>query len=100
MSEQQSESSSDESQKNIFAVENSGDEDSISDEDSFSNEDYGVVDMHPDGNEPYQDEPLAIPGQEYVLSFEEDKDGIPAATLEARFTKTCPVGEWQVHKFI
>ena len=56
--------------------------------------------MHSDDNEPYQDEPLAIPGQEYVLSFEEDKDGIPAATLEARFTKTCPVGEWQVHMLI
>ena len=49
--------------------------------------------MHPEGNEPYEDEPLAVPGQEYALNFQEDKDGIPAVTLEARFTKTCSVNE-------
>ena len=91
MSERQLDSSSDESQKDISAVESS------SDENYSSDKDYGVVDVHPEGNEPCQDEPLAIPGQEYVLNFEEDKDDIPAATLEARFTKICSVNEWQVH---
>lgn len=91
MSERQSDSSSEKSQRDILVAESSGDEG------SSSNEDYGAVDMHPNGNEPYQDEPLAIPGQEYVLNFEEDKDGIPAATLEARFTKICPLSEWQVN---
>ena len=41
-----------------------------------------------------QDEPLAVAGQEYALNFEEDKDGIPAETLEARYTKVIPVGHW------
>ena len=50
--------------------------------------------MHPDGNAPYQDEPLAIAGQEYELNFEKDKDGIPAETLEARFTKRIPLTSW------
>ena len=90
MSERQLDSSGDESQKDISAAESS------SDEDNSSDKDYGVVDMHPEGNEPYQDEPLAVPGQEYALNFEDDKDGIPAATLEARFTKISSVNEWQV----
>ena len=82
MSDQHSESSG-----NVSEV-------SLSAEESSNGEDFGVVDMHPDGNAPYQDEPLAIAGQEYELNFEEDKDGIPAETLEARFTKRIPLKSW------
>ena len=56
MSERQSDSSREESQQYILVAESSGNEG------SSSNEDYGIVDMHPNGNDPYQDEPLAIPG--------------------------------------
>ena len=79
--------------------ESSGDvsEQSLSTEgtqESSNGEDFDVVDMHPNGNALYQDEPLAVAGQEYALNFEEDKDGIPAETLEARYTKVIPVGHW------
>ena len=83
MSERQSESSSDESKRNVSAEES-----------STSDEDFGTVDMNPYGGEPYQDEPLAIAGLEATLNFEEDKDGIPAETLESRFTKIIPVSDW------
>ena len=46
--------------------------------------------MHPDSNAPYQDESFAIAGQEYELNFRENKEGIPAEMLEARFTKRIP----------
>ncbi|CAB4028332.1 Hypothetical predicted protein, partial [Paramuricea clavata] len=59
----------------------------LSADESSNGENYGVVDMHPDGNAPYQDEPLAIVGQDYNFRFEEDRDGISPETLEARFTK-------------
>ena len=79
--------------------ESSGDvsEQSLSTEgtqESSNSEDFDVVDMHPNGNAPYQDEPLAVAGQEYILNFEEDKDGIPAEMLEARYTKIIPVDHW------
>ena len=61
---------------------------------SSSDKAFGTVDMNPYGSEPYQDEPLAIAGQEATLNFEEDKDGIPAETLESRFTKIIPVSDW------
>ncbi|XP_028408213.1 uncharacterized protein LOC114530791 [Dendronephthya gigantea] len=67
---------------------------SLSTEESSNGEDFGVVYLHPDGNAPFQDEPLAIVGQEYKLNFEEDKDGIPAQTLEAKYTKLIPVNDW------
>ena len=82
MSDRQSESSGDISEPNLSA------------DDSSNGENYGVVDMHPDGNAPYQDEPLAIVGQDYDFRFEEDRDGISPETLEARFTKICPVSQW------
>jgi hypothetical protein len=50
--------------------------------------------MHPDGNAPYQDEPLAIVGQDCDFRFEEDRDGISPETLEASFMKICPVSQW------
>ncbi|CAB4042141.1 Hypothetical predicted protein [Paramuricea clavata] len=78
----QSESSGDISGPNLSADESS------------NGENYGVVDMHPDSNAPYQDEPLAIVGQDYDFRFEEDRDGISPETLEARFTKICPVSQW------
>ena len=55
----------------------------LSTEKSSDGENFSVVKIHPDGNAPYQDETLAIDGQEYDLNFEEDKDGISAETLEA-----------------
>ncbi len=76
MSERQSESSSDASRRSVSA------------EESSSDEDFGTVDMNPYGGEPYQDEPLAIAGQEATLNFKEDKDGIPAETLESRYIET------------
>ena len=82
MSDHHSESSADASEASLSA------------EESSNSEDFGVVDMHPDGNAPYQDKPLAVAGQEYELNFEEDKDGIPAETLEARYTKIIPVNQW------
>jgi hypothetical protein len=82
MSDRQSESSGDISGPNLSANESS------------NGENYGVVDMHPDGNAPYQDEPLAIVGQDCDFRFEEDRDGISPETLEARFTKICPVSQW------
>ncbi|CAB4009929.1 Hypothetical predicted protein [Paramuricea clavata] len=66
----------------------------LSADESSNCENYGVVDMHPDGNAPYQDEPLAIVGQDYDFRFEEDRDGISPETLEARFMKICPVSQW------
>ena len=58
-------------------------------------EDYGAVRLDP--GLPYQDEPLAIE-EEGALQyhFEEDPDGIPRETLEARFEKTVAVDQWYV----
>lgn len=58
-----------------------------------TDEDYGVVNLQ--AHAPYQDEPLAIPGQPRVV-YEEDKDGIPRETLEARFEKRIAVNDWYV----
>ena len=82
MSDRQSESSD-----KIFGPNLSADE-------SSNSKNYGVVDMHPDVNVPYQDEHLAIIGQDYDFRFKEDRDGISPETLEARFTKICPVSQW------
>ena len=57
-----------------------------------SDEDYGEVNLE-GAHAPYQDEPLAIPGQPRVV-FEEDKDGIPPETLEARYEKRVGVDIW------
>ena len=59
-----------------------------SSESSSTDEDYGVVNLQ--AHAPYQDEPLAVPGQARVV-YEEDKDGIPRETLEARFEKRIAV---------
>ncbi len=84
MSDQHSESSGDVSEQSL-STEGT--------QESSNGEDFDV-DMHPNCNAPYQDEPLAVAGQEYVLNFEEDKDGIPAEMLEARYTKVIPVDHW------
>ena len=60
---------------------------------SSSDEDYGVVNLQ--AHAPYQDEPLAVPGQARV-NYEEDKDGIPRETIEARFEKRIAVNDWYV----
>ena len=60
---------------------------------SSSDEDYGVVRLQ--GFAPYQDEPLAIPGQP-AFHFEEDKDGIPHAVLAARQEQRIVVDDWYV----
>ena len=54
--------------------------------------DYGIVNMG--ANLPYQDEPLAIPGQ--TFNFEEDRDGIPRDVLEARSENRIAVADWYV----
>ncbi|XP_065059440.1 uncharacterized protein LOC135692765 isoform X1 [Rhopilema esculentum] len=59
--------------------------------DSSTDGDYEVVNLQ--AHAPYQDEPLALPGQARV-NFEEDKDGIPRETLEARFEKRVAVNDW------
>ena len=58
---------------------------------SSTDEDYGVVNLQ--AHAPYQDERLAVPGQPRVV-YEEDKDGIPCETLEARFEKRIAVNDW------
>ena len=56
-------------------------------------EQFSLIDSSSDGDyAPYQDEPLALPGQARV-NFEEDKDGIPRETLEARFKNRVAVNE-------
>ena len=62
-------------------------------ESSSTDQDYGVVNLQ--AHAPYQDEPLAVPGQPRVV-YEEDKDGIPRETLEARFEKRIAVNDWYV----
>ena len=59
--------------------------------DSSTDGDYEVVNLQ--AHAPYQDEPLALPGQARV-NFEEDKDGIPRETLEVRFEKRVAVNDW------
>ena len=44
--------------------------------------------------EPYQDEPLASSSDDDVGADEADIDGIPLASLEARFEKRVTVDEW------
>eukprot|EP00794_Sanderia_malayensis_P013078 gene13078-14421_t len=53
-----------------------------------SDEDYAVVNFG--GVQPYQNEPLAIPGEQR-FNFEEDKDGISRESLVSRCRKTIPV---------
>ena len=62
-------------------------------ESSSTDQDYGVVNLQ--AHAPYQDEPLAVPGQPRVV-FEEDKDGIPHETLEARFERRIAMNDWYV----
>ena len=57
-----------------------------------SEEDYGVV--HLGANAPYRGEPLAVPCQRPAYRFDEDKDGIPVATIEARFERRVNVDRW------
>ena len=42
---------------------------------------------------PYENEPLAVPGQE-VLNVEQDVDGIFPDTLESRFDGNISVNQW------
>ena len=42
---------------------------------------------------PYENEPLAVPGQE-VLNVEQDVDGISPDTLESRFDGNISVNQW------
>ena len=89
-----------------FKMSGSGsDTRSISDNGSFvqseeSEEDYGVVNLGEGGIMPYQDEPLLPQGMdgEDVGNHDndEDIDGIPLASLEARFEKRVPVNGWYV----
>ena len=58
---------------------------------SSSEEDYGIVRLQ--AFAPYQEEPLAIPGQP-AFHFEEDKDGIPHAVLVARQEGRIIVDDW------
>ena len=72
---------------------------SSSSEDNFSvgsEEDQANVGQVPAGFEPYQDEPLASSSDENQDGDdeEEDIDGIPLETLEARFENRQPVDEW------
>ena len=53
---------------------------------------YGIVNMG--ANHPYQEEPLAIPGQ--TFNFKEDRDGIPCDVLEARSENIITVADWYV----
>ena len=56
------------------------------------------------GMEPYQDEPLAANRRrprmaedgdgDVAREEDEDPDGIPIATLESRYEKRSPVGQW------
>ena len=62
-------------------------------ESSSTDEDYGVINLQ--AHATYQDEPLAVLGQARVV-YEEDKDGIPRESLEARFEKRIAVNDWYV----
>ena len=55
----------------------------VEDTDSDSDEDYGVIRLG--RNARYWCEPLAVPGQQPAYRLDEDKDGIPIATIAARF---------------
>ena len=64
-----------------------------------SDEDYGVVNLGAGGIMPYQDEPLLPQGmdREYLGNNDDDDiDGIPLESLEARFEKRVPVNGWYV----
>ena len=65
------------------------------DESSYiEKEDVGIVNSI---IQPYQDEPLAVSRDssgEDVDDGEDDEDGIPFATLEARYEKRQPVNVW------
>ena len=62
---------------------------------SDSESDYGVVNLGAAGIVPYQDEPI-LPDDiaEEKCDKEEDIDGIPLESLEARFEKRFPLNEW------
>ena len=62
---------------------------------SDSESDYGVVNLGAAGIVPYQDEPI-LPDDiaEEESDEEEDIDGIPLESLEARFQKRFPFNEW------
>lgn len=42
----------------------------------------------------YQDEPLALPGENELHQQEVDEDGISAVTLDARLEGKIPLNEW------
>lgn len=44
----------------------------------------------------YEGEPLVRPNNNMAVEEEGDEDGISAATLEQRFEKVIPVGNWYV----
>ena len=87
------------SDSDVSGIKLSSDESINSDGESGSNSDYGVVQL--EAMEPYQDEPLAInrcrpraeDGDE-ARAEKEDPDGITFATLESRYEKRSPVGQW------
>ena len=60
-----------------------------------SDEDYGVVNLDAGGILPYQDEPLLPQGMEREYD-DDDIDGIPLESLEARFERRLPVNGWYV----
>jgi len=43
---------------------------------------------------PYQDEPLAMPGENALREQQADVDGLLPATLDARSERTIPLNEW------
>lgn len=70
-----------------------------SDQDSspvVDDEEEGQFGDVPTDLEPYQDEPLASSSDEDVVGAdaEADIDGIPLASLEARFEKRVTVDQW------
>ena len=63
---------------------------------SDSEPDYGVVNLGAAGIVPYQDEPIILPddiAEEEECDEDEDIDGIPLESLEARFQKRFPLNE-------
>ena len=72
----------------------SEEDESLPSVDSESEGDYGNVDLH--ANLPYQDEPLAVPGQPPAFTFDEDPDGIPHDVLAAREEGQIRLGNWYV----
>lgn len=91
-------------------LEISSDERRNSEYESYgSNSDYVVVELG--AVEPYQDEPLAVnrrrprmaedgdDGLDNGRAENEDPDGISIATLESRYEKRSPVGQWYVIYF-